>query len=393
MTSPRLFTSRFLVLMGAQLSFGYAFSGFFLLPKFLAGELDVGPAVIGRVMGAYGFTNVLSTLLMGVLVDRYGRRIFMRTGAVLLLAASLPFAWVDSVGPLIYALRALQGVAVSMVFVAGTTLAVDHAPPARLGEALGFFGLTMLTMNAASPALVEWLSLRVGWSLAFVAVSAGAAVCLALSVWVREGRAPASPDGRAPGLREVALRPRQLRIQAIIALAGTAFGALFTFHQPFAMELGVSRVTTFFAAYVAAAVTVRLGVGRFIDRVGRLAVATGALCLYAGASAAMVFLQELGLVAVGALFGLAHGLFYPAFNAVAVEGTRQDERGKVMALFNGFFNLGFAAGAFALGFVAEAYGYPQVFAVTCVATLGALVLLVTAPNDPERGFSRHPFVA
>ena len=45
------------------------------------------------------------------------------------------------------------------------------------------------------------------------------------------------------------------------------------------------------------------------------------------------------LSSASVLYGLAHGLFYPAFNALAIEGAGAHERGKVMAIFNGAFNV------------------------------------------------------
>ena len=58
----------------------------------------------------------------------------------------------------------------------------------------------------------------------------------------------------------------------VAAVWGAAFGAMFTFSQPFALELGITRVRGFFIAYTAAALFSRLGIGGLADRVGRLRV-------------------------------------------------------------------------------------------------------------------------
>ena len=41
---PRLFTPEFTSLLTAQAGFGYAFSSFFMLPKYMDIELGAGPA-------------------------------------------------------------------------------------------------------------------------------------------------------------------------------------------------------------------------------------------------------------------------------------------------------------------------------------------------------------
>ena len=163
-----LFTRSFVALLAAQASFGFAFSAFFLLPKYMSAELGAGPAEIGRVTAIFYITAMLLQPLMGSIVDRRGRRRFLTAGALLMMLACAGFVFVDGLGPLIYVLRTAQGIAFAMAFVAGSALAVDEAPPDRLALALGIFGLTMLSNNAVAPVLVEEIAQRRGWEPAFL---------------------------------------------------------------------------------------------------------------------------------------------------------------------------------------------------------------------------------
>lgn len=369
-----LFTRSFVALLATQACFGFSFSSFFLLPTFMTRELAAGPDDIGRVTACFYVTAVLLGPWMGSVVDRRGRRRFLTAGALLMAAVSLGFVAVDGMGPLIYALRALQGVAFAMAFVAGSALAVDEAPPERLALALGIFGLTMLSNNAIAPVAVEEIARHAGWAPAFVAASAAALLSAALSLRIRE-RVRAEPEAPIPRLLDVMRRPGAARVGLVIALAGAAFGTMFTFPQPFALELGMDRVRSFFVAYTAAALVARLGLGPFTDRLGRRPVSLVALALYAVSTAAAAQLESLGLAAVGGAFGLAHGLFYPTFNALAVQDTGERERGKAMALFNGAFNVGYAGGVFGLGLLAESVGYPPVFRVGAACAAGAFAVL------------------
>jgi MFS family permease len=339
-----LFTRSFVALLATQACFGFSFSSFFLLPTFMTRELAAGPDDIGRVTACFYVTAVSLGPWMGSVVDRRGRRRFLTAGALLMAVVSLGFVAVDGMGPLIYALRALQGVAFAMAFVAGSALAVDEAPPERLALALGIFGLTMLSNNAIAPVAVEEIARHAGWAPAFVAASAAALVSAALSLRIRE-RVRAEPEAPIPRLLDVMRRPGAARVGLVIALAGAAFGTMFTFPQPFALELGMDRVRSFFVAYTAAALVARLGLGPFTDHLGR---------------------RPVSLVAL---------LFYPTFNALAVQDTGERERGKAMALFNGAFNVGYASGVFALGLLAESVGYPPVFRVGAACAAGAFAVL------------------
>ncbi len=376
----RLLTPGFVRLLVAQGCFGYAFSSYFLLPKFLVTELHAGPAEIGHVTALYGLFVVIFLPAMGVVVDRFGRRDFLTAGAIVMAIASLAFVAVDRIGPLLFALRAVQGIAFAMAFVAGATLAVDEAPPERLGQAIGIFGLTFLVMNAIAPAASEEIALRVGWPATFVVAAVFALISAGLSRRLQDRRSVAAPGGAGAGLFEMVMRPRQLRVTGVISLVGLALGAMFTFHQPFALELGMTHVRSFFVAYALAAVVVRVGFGHLIDRAGRRRVVIATLSLYVVAVAGMSALEPGWLALFGAGLGLSHGLFYPAYNALALEGMAAHERGKTMGLFQAGFNVGSAGGALALGELAERAGYPAVFWVAGGCVLLALVLVIVSPE-------------
>ena len=385
LAAPPLFTSSFVSLLIAQAAFGYSFSCFVLLPKYLATELSSGPREIGLVTAAGGAATIVFLFATGALVDRFGRRRFLTAGAVLMALASLAFAAVDRVGPLIFGLRALQGASFAMALVAGGTLAVDQAPPERLGQAIGIFGLAMLSMNAVAPTIVETVAEHLNWSSAFMSAAGGAVLCVVLSFFVREKPRPIHPGGETAGFFEVARRPKLLLVGFIIGVVGAAFGSVITFSQPLALAVGIEKVRGLFVAYAAAAIVARIGLGRAADRLGRYFVSAASLSAYSAVVLAMMWLRPGWLAPLGVVFGFSHGLFFPAFNALAVEGAGPDERGKVMALFQGWFNVGVAGGAFALGFLAEVAGYPAVFATTGLASFGALALLVATPQGRSLG--------
>jgi MFS family permease len=90
---------------------------------------------------------------------------------------------------------------------------------------------------------------------------------------------------------------------------------------------------------------------------------------------------------IGIGLGLAHGTFYPAFNAVAVAAAEARERGKLMALFQASFQVGNSTGGL-WGLLAAARGYPLIFeaAAVCLALALALLLASSArrPREDDR---------
>jgi len=368
-------------LLLAVLCWGLAHSTYFLLPKYLEVELHANPAEIGLYTSATWFVTVALAGLAGAWIDRRGRRPFAFAGAVLLAVTCAGFWFVKELGPLLLLLRVVHGVAFSFFFVATQTLAADISRPENLGRTIGYYGSAFVFTNAAAPAAAEWLAAHAGWPWVFAATTALSLASLLLLLPVHERPHPhLVSDADPPGLVDALRRPGFLRLTSVAALTGVAFAAAFTFTQPFALSLGVRRVSDFFVAYSLTAVVVRGPFGSWADRTGRLRVTRYALAAYAVASFATIELESLGLVASGVLFGVAHGLFYPALNAASLEGAGPELRAKLTGLFNAGFNSGFSLGALGLGLVAKALGYPPVFALAGVCSLAALGLVPRAPR-------------
>jgi predicted MFS family arabinose efflux permease len=255
-----------------------------------------------------------------------------------------------------------------------------------MSQALGLFGAASLSMNAFAPGIAEEIAERFGWTWVFALSALAALVAAALSFLIKEvptsrptqhADAPSTASTLVDGLKYAFSNGRG-RLFYVCAVAGSAFGAVFTFVGPFALELGATRVATFFMGYTAAALFVRICFGNSADRYGRRKIALGALTLYALVLLAMTCLTPGLLILFGALVGVAHGMFYPALNAMAIGNSDPTRRGTVMAYFSGAFNAGFSASVVPCGFVARHFGYPTVFVITGIVTLSAVYSLAKA---------------
>jgi MFS family permease len=371
---PRLFTANFTALLVAQTCFGYAFSSFFLLPTFMSRELGASATQVGWVMSLAAAGIVVFLPMVGMAVDRVGRRGFLIAGGLLMGVASLGFLFVDSVGPLLYGLRLLQALAFSMAFAAGGALAVDEAPPERMGQAMGLFGLTFLAMNGVASAAVEQIAEHFSWGEAFAIAGIAALACALLALRIRESFVPPT---RTEATRPRVRGPVSIRSMLIMASIGAALLAMFNFVQLYAEELGLADVSLFFVAYAVVASVVRAGFGHLLDEWGHRRVAVAALSLYILVVLATVRLDVFGLMVIGGLLGLSHGIFYPAFSAASLVAGGPEARGRVIAFVQAAFNVGAGASA-VFGMLADRAGYAAVFYAAAAALVFGWLLLVTS---------------
>lgn len=375
----RLLTGEFALLLTGTGIFGLAFSTYFLLPKFLAVELQADAAMIGSVMAVTLLASFLFIPFIGEQIDRHQRKYFACFGAIVFAISCAGFLFVDRVGPLLWFVRMAQGFSFTLFYVAFSTLATDISPPQRLGQAIGLFGAVMISTNALGPAMAEWGASRFGWSAVFLVTSGGAILAAGLSLLIKERPRERSP-GKPTSMLAVVKRPGLRRVLIVAVMVGWTFGAVFTFYQPWALVHGYDKVSSYLIGFALFAMIVRIGLGGMADRIGRLRVAKAACVLYVIAPLALIWLDAFGLFVTGSLLGLAHGLFFPALNAVAVGYADASERGKAMAAYNGAFNLGFAAGSYLLGYVVLAASYPAAFALAGIVCFIGFLLLLAMPH-------------
>jgi MFS family permease len=375
--APReaLFSRDFVVLLATQVCFGMSFSAMFLLPKFLKVELAASDAQLGAVQAAAGLTAVLTFPVVGTLNDRLGRKPFVLIGALVMAATALATLAVREVNLWFYVLRALQGMAFAMFFNSAATLTIDLAG-ANMGRALAVFGASMLATNALAPAISEPLATRHGWPAMFWLSVAWGLASIVLGLFVRESRATHRDAGQsATGLFALLREPRARQVLMIIAATGAGFGTVFTFYQPYALSRGITVLSSLFVFYAASALLVRLFFMTYIERQGRRQVSSLSILLYAAGVYATAFMRPGMLEVIGLLLGTGQGVFYPVFNALAVEGVPPGQRGSMMALYHGGFNAGMSLLMLTGGWFAQNFGYPALFFATGSLTAGAALAL------------------
>jgi MFS family permease len=392
-----LLSRNFIALVITQICFGLSFSCFFLLPTFMRLALNASDVEIGSVAALSSLTGVLCFPFVGALNDRFGRKPFVLAGSVLMIFGASAMLLVHEVGFLLYALRALQGLAFAMVFNSATTLVSDEAtelgsrsdPRAsteRLSSALAVFGSSLLITHALAPALSESLARNYGWPSVFWFSTVLAILAVLATLRVEEsprhGQVASEDLLSAFGLLK---RRRTRRVVLSIGAAGASFGSVFTFHQPYALSLGMTRISGFFMAYALCALVARLGLMNLFKNIERQRLSAISMLCYALAVVCTVWLRPGVLEAVGAVMGLAQGVFYPVFNALAVEGVEQEKRGSMMALYHGGFNGGIAAALLIGGAVTTHFGYPVLFVLASLLTVGAALRLWQRPLSLDQG--------
>ncbi|MDN3653459.1 MFS transporter [Thalassotalea ponticola] len=140
--------------------FGMRMIGLFMiLPVFAIYGVQLqgySPVWLGLAIGAYGFTQALLQIPMGILSDKFGRKPVIISGLLVFFLGSLVAAWSDSVYGVVFG-RALQG----MGAIASATLALaadlsrEEQRPKVMATIGMFIGLSFAVAMVLGPLIAD----------------------------------------------------------------------------------------------------------------------------------------------------------------------------------------------------------------------------------------------
>ncbi len=381
-----LYTPAFAALFLANLFLVASFATFFLFPLFVTGH-GGSPQDIGIIMGIFALASALCRPWVSEMIDRLGRKRSYTVGC--LVMTLMPLLYLLLKGPLsdyylfLLFLRIVHGIGLAICFTAIFTFIVDLIPVNRLNEGIGMFGTSGLIGMAIGPLIAEPILQNFGFPAFFLIASglAGAALLLQLPISDKHHlqQAEAQPS---PSFFALLKTRKQLVCGGLALLFGFGLAATASFIAPFAQKQELSYISLYYVAYSFAAVGVRFLAGRMADRVGENQIIPWGLSLAAvGLLLVPLVHGNLLLLTVGFIFGIGHGLLFPALNAMAVRDEPYAVRGKVTGIFTGGIDAGVFCGALILGVIGEMAGFTALFICAGLIVLSGLYLFRLQPGS------------
>jgi MFS family permease len=344
------------------------------LPLFIQ-EQGGTATFVGLVAAAFSAPSFLFRPFIGRAVDVWSARGVMGIGTLVLGAAGASYLVYQAVVLLV--IRAIHGIAWAAYNTGANVLVARVVPPARRGEAVGYYTTAQGVAYAVVPAIALWLLSLVGFTGVFlVSCGAGLLAAAAVRAMPRQPRGPAQARSESfwAGLVErSALLPSALEL--LTKLPNSAASIFIPLYATF-RGIAVESLVFYFLVVGIASVATRGLFGSWSDRAGRgWVIGLGAL----GGLLAQVLLSQAADIVVltvgGALSGAATSASGPTVMALAIDRSRPDRRGAAMATYSMAFQLAQGGGALLWGVLIEAIGYPAMYLAAALAPAAALVLI------------------
>jgi MFS family permease len=333
-----------------------------------------GTSGAGLATGALLLSAVVAELVAPSLIRRYGGRMVLGLGAVLLGAPTLALLGSGQL-VMVMAVSTLRGLGFGLTGVASGVLVAEVVPADRRGEGFGLDGIA-----ASVPAIVAlpggvWLAGHAGYPVV-IWIAAVTALCPLLVLPGLPGfaRQPRLPGAPARQLRD-ALRDGGLRRPFLVFLAATMPAGIIASFLPLALAGSGNAASLGLLAQAVAATASRWWAGRVGDRYGQARLLIpGAIATAAGIAVLTWVDHPAAMLAGLCVFGAGFGILESATFTLMIERVPSSSSyGTVSALWNLAYDAGYGAGPILLGPAVGSIGYPACFAVTTLFACAALL--------------------
>ncbi|HEY5849724.1 MAG TPA: MFS transporter [Lysobacter sp.] len=328
----------------------------------------------------------------GMLSDRFGPRIVVLAGSVLLGLSCVLASRASSLLQFQLTYGVLLGVASSSFFapvIAATAASFERRRNLAISLVSAGVGVAPMTMSP----LVAWLISHYDWRQTLLIVGVLSWVLTLPAVWFIRAVPSTAVDAASVGLQEMSAG-RALRSKPFIVLALAFFaccaahsGPIFhTVSYAIGCGLSVTAAVTIYSMEGAAGLGGRLLCGALADRVGAKPVLVAGLLIQALAAVTYLKVNQLdGFYAVAIVFGMAYGGTMPLYASLARDAFSPAILGTVLGAMGMLSSLGMAIGPLLGGWLYDHFGsYTWLYVGSMAVGLAAAAIAMLFPSAPPQ---------
>lgn len=351
--TDQLWTRNFILLCIANLLMAVAF--YFListLPVYLVEGMGENKTNTGLIIAFYTLAAIIIRPFSGAALDYFGRKwIFLAAWFIFALLFGL-YA-VSGTLVLLLIIRFLHGLSWGITTTSGSAVMADIIPRTRIGEGLGFFGLSMTVGMAMGP----YLGIMIMGENRFLDVFfTGMVLALAGFVIATMVKYPKfqKHDSKID-IQSFIFKP-SFPLSMVMMFAMISYGGLITFITVFSREKQLLSAGWFFAIFAAGLAISRIAGGRIYDRKGPSKVLIPAFFLL------MIGFPVLSMASNNYLFllssmmlGMGFGIIFPVMQAMVNQLAMPYQRGAANSTFFTAIDIGIGFGSVSFGYLAQMF--------------------------------------
>jgi predicted MFS family arabinose efflux permease len=350
-----------------------------VVPSYVDHRLGLSATLAGVAVSTQPLATLVSRSFSGSVTNRFGPRLAVFRGLLLIVLAGICFCAGAATGPdhrlpdycLLLMSRFILGVGISWVSAAGGAWAIGRAGDGNTSRIFVWSGIAAYASLAiGAPGglwiVAHWNAQTLG--LLIAAVAFGGAVF----AW----RLPDAVKAGAPPLRLLAVLSRVAPYGSVLFLAASGYGIFLAFVTLFFQNGGWAGASWPLACCGLGSVAVRLLLGRWIDRYGVFRV--GLISVGVELCGLMLLALSTGpaeALTAAFLIGAGFSLIFPALCVPTVLSVGPADRASAISVYTGFLELATSLAGPLAGLVIARAGFrPAFWAGFALAGAGGAVL-------------------
>ncbi len=281
------------------------------LPGYVKEHFHAGAFTVSMFTTVFALSAIISRLFSAKALEKGKRNTILFLGLILAFLATLGYLWSGTLALLLF-MRILFGVGFGMGSTTLPTMASGVIPIRRLGEGMGYFGLSTSIALSLGPVIGSMLLEKQGFpSLVYATLIVIALIFPLVYPLAKKVKPPVSvslPEEftavpRKKGFPKALLLPSLLNM-----LMSVTYGGLLSFINLFGKEVSLANASLFFLFNAVAVVLIRPISGKIYDKKGHKALLIPAAVFLIGGLWLLSYSTSTGFLALAALcYGLGFG--------------------------------------------------------------------------------------
>lgn len=345
-------------------------------------NLGAPMTIAATIASVISITALFLRPFCGMLSDKVNRRTMLMMSTALAGVCVLGYSFAATPGTMV-SIRILHGVAFAFMGVSNMAFATNYIPASRIGEGIGWFGLSIIAAQAFGPGLGVYLADNFSYATSFVCSAAlyAASVMLMFAI-------PSKVTGNDIPRQEVKklrlsnfIEPKILLPTVTLGMFSVVNSLVGNYLKMIATERAILNIGLFFTVYSVTVFACRPFVGRLQDKKGLSAILYPALFITAVSMVIIGKTNSLWVMLIAAaLKGIGQGTGAPSIQAECIRKLGRERSGVATSTCYIGQDLGMIIGPIAGSFVYNATDYAGVFNVGAIALLfvggGAYLLYI-----------------
>ncbi|MEK4435167.1 MULTISPECIES: MFS transporter [unclassified Paenibacillus] len=375
------------------------------LPSYVQERFHANAFEVSLFTCLFALSAIAARLYSAKALEKGLRNAMIYIGLSVALLATLGYYFAAGIAVLLL-LRMIFGVGFGMSSTAFPTMASDIIPVKRMGEGMGYFGLSTSLAMSMGPIIGVTLLQGSGFVTLMLCTAAVIVVIYPLSYSLTRKKASrshagspqtsAGPVANVSGTKEKIPFNRKLILPSVLnCLLSITYGGLVGFIVLYGKEANLANPALFFLFNALAVLLVRPFAGRLYDSKGPKALLIPGAIFVAIGLTILSFATSMPILFVAAfIYGIGYGSMQSSLQTWMIQIVAPTQRGMANGMFLNTLDLGIATGALLLGAIASMTSYTDMYRYSVIFMIVFLLIyLIQGKRSGTFAVTVHPLLA